>query len=493
MEEGANSWLRRTKFSHTIYHRWDSSRLASVPFTIQPNPRLVLKSQPESSSPSKQKAAQANPPIEEKSPTKIVKQRSLSPLPETSLSGAFKEARGERKRFSTPLPQRGKTEKGYSRKHSSRDSQENRGNKQATSTSPLRHLSSMKVYDNTKSKKESSWIKYFDHGGGRVNALEAVDEFTVDLSKLFLGLRFAHGANSRLYHGIYDDEPVAVKIIRVPDDDENGVMATRLEKQFIREVTLLSRLQHQNVIKFVAACKKPPVYCVITEYLSEGSLRAYLHKLEKKSLPLQKLISIALDIARGMEYIHSQGVIHRDLKPENILIDKEFHMKIADFGIACEESYCDVLADDPGTYRWMAPEMIKRKSYGRKVDVYSFGLILWEMLTSTIPYEDMTPIQAAFAVVNKNMRPVIPVECPPAMRALIEQCWSLQPEKRLEFWQVVKVLEQFQSSLAVDGTLRLLPNSICQDHKKGLLHWIQKLGPVHHVNSTTSTPKPKFS
>lgn len=153
--------------------------------------------------------------------------------------------------------------------------------------------------------------------------------------------------------------------------------------------------------QFIAACRKPPVYCVITEYLSEGSLRAYLHKLECKSLPLQKLIAIALDIARGMDYIHSQGVIHRDLKPENVLIDQDFHLKVADFGIACEEAYCDSLADDPGTYRWMAPEMIKHKSYGRKVDVYSFGLILWEMVAGTIPYEEMNPIQAAFAVVNK--------------------------------------------------------------------------------------------
>lgn len=143
------------------------------------------------------------------------------------------------------------------------------------------------------------------------------------------------------------------------------------------------------------------MFFIVTEYLAGGSLRAYLHKLEQQSLPLQKLIAVSLDIARGMEYIHSQGVIHRDLKPENVLICEDFHMKIADFGIACEEAYCDLLAEDPGTYRWMAPEMIKRKSYGRKVDVYSFGLMLWEMVSGTIPYEEMTPIQAAFAVVNK--------------------------------------------------------------------------------------------
>lgn len=155
------------------------------------------------------------------------------------------------------------------------------------------------------------------------------------------------------------------------------------------------------LMQLAGACKNPPVFCIITQYLSGGSLRAFLHKLERKSLPLQKLIAISLEIARGMNYIHSQGVIHRDLKPENILFDQDFCVKIADFGIACEEAYCDVLAEDPGTYRWMAPEMIKHKPYGRKVDVYSFGLLLWEMVTGTIPYEDMTPIQAAFAVVNK--------------------------------------------------------------------------------------------
>ncbi|CAI9760189.1 unnamed protein product [Fraxinus pennsylvanica] len=102
----------------------------------------------------------------------------------------------------------------------------------------------------------------------------------------------------------------------------------------------------------------------------------------------------------------------------------------------------------------------------------------------------MTPIQAAFAVVNKNLRPAIPDDCPLAMRALIDQCWSVQPDKRPEFWQIVKVLEQFESSLARDGTLNLIQNPTCQDNK-GLRHWIQKLAPLHH--NTSSIPKPKFS
>ncbi|XP_059290590.1 serine/threonine/tyrosine-protein kinase HT1-like [Lycium ferocissimum] len=454
MDEEANSWIRRTKFSHTVCHRLDATRLASSPIIFQPRSVAAPKTRPGPTVKQIQETPSTN--------KQRARARALSPLPKTKLSDTFKEARSSQRRFSTPHPQSKKEhEKGIVGKLFHKDSREKK-----------------EPRSKSRNRKDSA----------KVTAVETADEYTVDLSKLFLGLRFAHGAHSQLYHGIYRDEPVAVKMIKLPDDDDenNGDLAIRLENQFSREVTLLSQLHHQKVVKFVGACRKPPVFCVVTEYLSEGSLRAYLHKLEDKSLALQKLIALALDIAHGMQYIHSQGIIHRDLKPENILIDDKFGLKIADFGIACEEAYCDLLADDPGTYRWMAPEMIKRKSYGRKVDVYGFGLILWEMVAGTIPYEDMTPVQAAFAVVNKNMRPPIPEGCPPAMRTLIEQCWSLQPEKRPEFWQIVKVLEQFESSVAHDGTLNLVENSMFH-HKKGFLHWIQKLGSAHQ--NASSKPK----
>ncbi|XP_022925883.1 serine/threonine-protein kinase HT1-like [Cucurbita moschata] len=498
MDEEANSWLRRTKFSHTVYHRWDSLRLNPVPFVVEPPPRNYgLKSRPQSAS----SAQKPNPDISKIQRNFIAnKQRSLSPLPESNLSEVFKEAKSASKRFSTPTPRLRERTREFKNKLFNKDPQDSKSSTSKTSsnTSPLKLLASAKGGEKSKFRKDSSWTKYFDSGGGKVTAVETADDWSVDLSKLFVGLRFAHGAHSRLYHGKYNDEPVAVKLIRVPEDDDSGALASRLEKQFTREVTLLSRLHHPNVLKFVAACRNPPVYCVITEYLSQGSLRAYLLKLERQSLPLQKLIEFSLDVARGMEYIHSQGIIHRDLKPENVLIDEDFHLKIADFGIACPEAFFDPLADDPGTYRWMAPEMIKHKPYGRKVDVYSFGLMLWEMVSGAIPYEDMTPIQAAFAVVNKNLRPVISSDCPLAMRALIEQCWSVQPDKRPDFWQIVKVLEQFEASVARDGTLSLTgnPRSSFQDHKKGLLHWIQKLGPgpLHPETSSSSpVPKPKFS
>ncbi|KAJ4768462.1 Protein kinase [Rhynchospora pubera] len=371
-----------------------------------------------------------SPKFDSNSPRVKPMRRSVSPLPTSMVSDVFREARSSSKRFSTPPP---------SRKPSV-----------------------------NKVKRDS----------GRVAALEMMmEQWTVDLSQLYVGHRFASGAYSKLYHGIYKDKQVAVKFMRQPDGEENEEVSARIEKQFTREVTNLSHLYHRNIIKLVGACKNPPVYCIITEYLPGGSLRSFLHKLENKSLPLNKVISIALEVARGMEYIHSQGVIHRDLKPENILFDQDFCVKIVDFGISCEEAYCDVLEEDPGTYRWMAPEMIRHKRYGHKVDIYSFGLLLWEMVTGRTPYDEMTPVQAAFAVVDKNLRPTIPANCAPPLRALIEQCWSSVPEKRPEFWQIVRLLEQFESVLATDGSLNQLQNPACQDHKKWLKNWILRLKP----------------
>jgi len=223
MEENTSSWLRRAKFSQTVCHRLDTSRLNNI----------QIREQSEQPSSNVKKNLLTN------------KQRSLSPLPETFLNDVFREARHEQKRFSTPGPRRDKRIMG---KVSNKDTREppKVSSTKFLSSSPNRQKMSKDI------SKDGSWGKYFENGGGgggKVTALETAEEWTIDMSKLFLGHKFAHGAHSRLYHGVYKEESVAVKIIRVPDDDENGELASKLENQFVREVTLLSRLHHRNVIK----------------------------------------------------------------------------------------------------------------------------------------------------------------------------------------------------------------------------------------------------
>jgi len=154
-------------------------------------------------------------------------------------------------------------------------------------------------------------------------------------------------------------------------------------------------------MQFIAACKKPPVFCIITEYLAGGSLGKFLHHQQPDILPQKLVLKLALDIARGMQYLHSQGILHRDLKSENLLLGEDMCVKVADFGISCLESQCGSAKGFTGTYRWMAPEMIKEKHHTKKVDVYSFGIVLWELLTGKTPFDNMTPEQAAFAVSHK--------------------------------------------------------------------------------------------
>lgn len=267
MEDEANSWIRRTKFSHTVCHRLDSARLASFLSDIQPNqiagvktrpPKTFLEPQPELRSPK----IQTNPVTN--------KYRTVTPPPKTSVPDTFKEARSNTKRFSTPHPQRVETEKGVKGK---RMIQRNMTAVDLRSppngTSPLRQFNSMKIHDKRKMKRDYSWSKLFDHGGGKVISVETVDDVMVDLSKLFLGHRFAHGAHSQLYHGIYKEEAVAVKIIRVPDDDEHEELGVRLENQFIREVNLLSRLHHQNVIKV-------QIFRFLVRFLSHKSCHRFI-------------------------------------------------------------------------------------------------------------------------------------------------------------------------------------------------------------------------
>ncbi|CAN1846030.1 Serine/threonine/tyrosine-protein kinase HT1 [Linum perenne] len=313
-----------------------------------------------------------------------------------------------------------------------------------------------------------SWSKYLVTSGAEIKLKgEGDQEWSADMSQLFIGNKFASGKHSRIYRGIYKQRDVAIKLISQPLEDED--LASFLEKQFSSEVALLFQLcHHPNIITvsihstlfflfslllflqflFVAACKKPPVFCIITEYLAGGSLKKYLHHQEPYSLPITLVLKLALDIAHGMQYLHSQGILHRDLKSENLLLDMDMSVKVADFGISCLESQCGTPKGFTGTYRWMAPEMIKEKHHTKKVDVYSFGIVMWELFTALTPFDNMTPEQAAFAVSQKNARPPLPVTCPTAFSHLINRCWSSNPGKRPHFDEIVAILESYSESLS---------------------------------------------
>jgi len=269
--------------------------------------------------------------------------------------------------------------------------------------------------------------------------LENYDEWTIDLRKLNMGAAFAQGAFGKLYRGTYNGEDVAIKILERPENDPEK--AQLMEQQFQQEVKMLATLKHPNIVRFIGACRKPMVWCIVTEYAKGGSVRQFLMKRQNRAVPLKLAVKQALDVARGMAYVHGPGLIHRDLKSDNLLINADKSIKIADFGVARIEVQTEGMTPETGTYRWMAPEMIQHRPYTQKVDVYSFGIVLWELITGNLPFQNMTAVQAAFAVVNKGVRPTIPHDCLPILSEIMTRCWDANPDVRPPFAEVVKMLE----------------------------------------------------
>lgn len=272
--------------------------------------------------------------------------------------------------------------------------------------------------------------------------LKLSKKWILDPNLLQVGAKIGEGAHGKVYEGRYGDMSVAVKVLqRASSADEQE----KLESRFAREVEMLCRVQHKNMVKFIGACKDP-VMAITTEFLPGRSLRKHLLSLRPSQLELHAAVSFALDIANAMECLHINGIIHRDLKPDNLLLTANLKsVKLADFGLAREESLTEMMTAETGTYRWMAPELYSsvtlrlgdKKHYSNKVDVYSFGIVLWELVTNRMPFEGMSNLQAAYAAAFKNVRPSIPEGLPEELVNILQSCWAEDPNMRPTFSQVV--------------------------------------------------------
>ncbi|XP_042062357.1 serine/threonine-protein kinase STY13-like isoform X2 [Salvia splendens] len=208
--------------------------------------------------------------------------------------------------------------------------------------------------------------------------------------------------------------------------------------------------------KFIGACKEP-VMVLVTELLLGGTLRKHLISLRPGCLDIRVAIGFALDIARAMECLHSHGIIHRDLKPENLLLTEDRRtVKLADFGLAREESLTEMMTAETGTYRWMAPELYstvtlrqgEKKHYNHKVDAYSFAIVLWELIHNKLPFEGMSNLQAAYAAAFKNVRPSAD-ELPEELARIVTLCWKEDADARPNFTQIIQMLLEYLSATSL--------------------------------------------
>ncbi|XP_037100463.1 tyrosine-protein kinase Blk isoform X1 [Syngnathus acus] len=263
----------------------------------------------------------------------------------------------------------------------------------------------------------------------------APDQWEIPRHTLKLVKKLGAGQFGEVWMGYYKDTlKVAVKTLK------EGTMEPGA---FLQEANLMKQLQHERLVRLHAVVTREPIL-IITEFMSNGCLLDFLKTDEGKRLRLNKLIDMSAQIAEGMAYIESKNSIHRDLRAANILVNETLHCKIADFGLArLVESVYTAQEGAKFPIKWTAPEAVNYGTFSIKSDVWSFGILLTEMVTyGRIPYPGMTNPE----VVRKlefSFRMPRPEGCPQELYHIMTACWKERPEERPTFEFLQNVLEDF--------------------------------------------------
>lgn len=293
--------------------------------------------------------------------------------------------------------------------------------------------------------------------------LDIDPEWEMDPANLVINEKLGEGEFGIVHRARWFGTAVAAKMLKGSSDIALG--------DFRGEVDILRRVHHPNAVQFFGACSKREPYILVTELMNGGSLADAFQGLQ--AFPFRRAIQIALDAARGLAYLHNRSpspIIHRDLKPGNLMftgspyqskheiIFKTGVCKLADFGLSktlpvnkhAEYGYLDSkyrMTGETGSYRYMAPEVFRHEPYNSTVDVYSYSMILYQLVEGTHPFSGMDPISAAKNAAMADLRPSfvqlsgqIPAFKKEA-RELIENCWRSNPELRPSFESIVVTLE----------------------------------------------------
>ncbi|XP_061552605.1 ephrin type-A receptor 2 [Phycodurus eques] len=246
-------------------------------------------------------------------------------------------------------------------------------------------------------------------------------------------------------------------ILKVPGRKEVAVAVKTLkpgysEKQrqdFLGEASIMGQFSHQNIIRLEGVVTKFKHAMIVTEYMENGALDRYLRDRDGEISSFQ-LVGMLRGIAAGMKYLSDMSYVHRDLAARNILINNTLECKVSDFGLS------RVLEDDPeGTYttsggkipiRWTAPEAIAYRKFTSASDVWSFGIVMWEVMAfGERPYWDMSNHEVMKAI-NEAFRLPAPMDCPSAVYQLMLQCWLQDRSKRPRFGDIVSLLDKLLRS-----------------------------------------------
>ncbi|KAF9616909.1 hypothetical protein IFM89_032871 [Coptis chinensis] len=242
------------------------------------------------------------------------------------------------------------------------------------------------------------------------------------------------GSCAVVYRGIWNGSDIAVKVYTDNDYRESTLL------DYKKEIDIMKRLRHPNVLLFMGAVYSPERLAIVTEFLPRGSLFKTLHR-NSQALDIRRRLRMSLDVARGMNYLHRRipPIVHRDLKSSNLLVDRNWTVKVGDFGLSKWKNATFLTAKSGrGTPQWMAPEVLRNEPSNEKSDVYSFGVILWELLTESIPWKELNPLQVVGVVGFMDRRLDVPETLDPQLSSVILDCWRSDPDSRPSFQELIQ-------------------------------------------------------
>ncbi|XP_060171932.1 uncharacterized protein LOC132603070 isoform X1 [Lycium barbarum] len=274
------------------------------------------------------------------------------------------------------------------------------------------------------------------------------------------------GTFGTVYHGKWRGTDVAIKRINDRCFAGKASEQERMRDDFWNEAIKLADLHHPNVVAFYGVVLDGPGGSVatVTEYMVNGSLRNALQKNER-NLDKRKRLVIAMDVAFGMEYLHGKNIVHFDLKSDNLLVNlRDPHRpicKVGDLGLSKVKCQTLISGGVRGTLPWMAPELLNGSSslVSEKVDVFSFGIVLWELLTGEEPYAELHYGAIIGGIVSNTLRPPVPESCDLDWKSLMERCWSAEPSERPNFTEIANELRVMQSKIPPKGQNQQSPPS----------------------------------
>ncbi|KAK8483239.1 hypothetical protein V6N12_055793, partial [Hibiscus sabdariffa] len=272
----------------------------------------------------------------------------------------------------------------------------------------------------------------------------AMDWLEISWDELHIKERVGAGSFGTVHRAEWHGSDVAVKVLTDQDFHDDQL------KEFLREVAIMKRVRHPNVVLFMGAVTKRPHLSIVTEYLPRGSLYRLIHRpTAGETLDQRRRLRMALDVAKGINYLHclNPPIVHWDLKSPNLLVDKNWTVKVCDFGLSRFKGGTFISSKSvAGTPEWMAPEFLRGEPSNEKSDVYSFGVILWELITMQQPWSGLSPAQVVGAVAFQNRRLAVPPNTSPKLASLMESCWADDPAERPSFGNIVEALKKLLKS-----------------------------------------------